>query len=160
MLFEAIKQDLTVFLIATLPIIELRGAIPYGIGILKMPFIETFIWAFLGNIFPVFFILKLLNPAILLLFRHSIFLKKHTELYFEKLHKKHSQKFNELGTIFLAIFVAIPIPGTGAWTGALLAYLFNMPFWLAFFSIALGVAGAGIIVTFFSEFAIIVSSLI
>lgn len=146
-----ISNGLIVFFLSMLPVTELRGSIPYGIGILHMTTLSAFVWGVLGNIIPVFFLLKFLDPVVKWLFRRSSFLKKHFEKYFEGLHKKHSKKFDELGAIFLAAFVAIPLPGTGAWTGALLAYLFNIPFWLAFGSISLGVLGAGIIMTFFSE---------
>lgn len=151
MLVKWLSDGLIVFFLSMLPITELRGSIPYGIGILKMTTLTVFIWAVAGNIFPVFFIIKFLDPAVKFLFKLSLFLEKHIKKYFEKLHTKHSAKFNELGAIFLALFVAVPLPGTGAWTGALLAYLLNIPFWLAFGSISLGVLGAGVIVTFFSE---------
>lgn len=150
-LFKLLPAGLQIFIISLLPIVELRGGIPYGIGILGKNVFFTFIWAILGNIFPVFFILKILDPVINWIFKHIPFLEKHIKAYFEKLHAKHSENFNRLGAIFLALFVAVPLPGTGAWTGAVLAYLFNIPFWLAFGSISLGVIGAGILVAFFSE---------
>lgn len=142
-----------------LPVIELRGGLPYGLVVFHMNIVEAFIWSVLGNIMPVFFLLKLLDPVVKWIFKHSPYLEKHVKQYFEKLHHKHSAKFNDLGALFLATFVAIPIPGTGAWTGALLAYLFNIPFKLAFGAITLGVVGAGIIVALASESAIGIFSL-
>ncbi|MBI4994900.1 small multi-drug export protein [Candidatus Peregrinibacteria bacterium] len=150
-LFKTLPPELQVFIISLLPVIELRGGIPYGIGILGKGAFFSFVWAVLGNIFPVFFILKFLDPVINWIFKHIPFLEKHIKQYFEKLHVKHSGNFNKWGAFFLALFVAVPLPGTGAWTGALLAYLFNIPFWLAFGSISLGVIGAGFLVAFFSE---------
>lgn len=134
-----------------LPVGELRFGIPYGMGILDMNALSAFTWGVLGNILPVFFLLKYLDPVFKWLFHHSPFLEHHFKKYFAKLHHKHSLKFNELGAIFLAIFVAIPLPSTGAWTGALIAYILDIPFWLAFGSISLGVLGAGVLVTFFSQ---------
>lgn len=154
-----ISDGLVVFFLSMLPVTELRGSLPYALGILKMPLIPAFLWSVAGNIAPVAFLLFFLNPIFQFFFKHFSFLEKHTKKYFEKLHHKHTAKFNELGAIFLAIFVAIPLPGTGAWTGALLAYLFSIPFWLAFGSISLGVLGAGIIVAFFSESVIHMASL-
>lgn len=151
MILLSLQYGLTVFFLSMLPITELRGSIPYGIGILKMHWFAVFVWSVLGNIVPVFFLLKLFDPFVKCFFKNFYFLEKHGRAYFEKLHNKHSLKFNKLGAVFLAFFVAVPLPGTGAWTGALLAYLFNIPFWLAIGSISLGVLGAGIIVTFFSE---------
>lgn len=151
MLTKWLSDGLVVFFLSMLPVTELRGSIPYGIGVLKMDTIPAFFWGVIGNIMPVLFLLKWLDPVIKWIFQHIPWLEKHLKTYFEKLHKKHTAKFNKLGAIFLAVFVAIPLPGTGAWTGALLAYLFNIPFRLAFGSISLGVFGAGIIVAFFSE---------
>lgn len=146
-----LRNALIVFFLSMTPLAELRLGIPYGMGVLKMATLETFFWGVLGNIIPVIILLKLLPLATEWIFRHSNFLKTRLKKYFERLHVQHSTKFNRLGALFLAAFVAVPLPGTGAWTGALLAYLFNIPFWLAFGSISLGVVGAGVIVAFLSE---------
>lgn len=151
MFLNWLSNGLVVFFLSMLPITELRGSIPYGIGVLKMDALSSFFWGVFGNIIPVIFLLKWLEPVVKWIFQNIKWLEKHLKAYFEKLHHKHSVKFNELGAVFLAIFVAIPFPGTGAWTGALLAYLFNIPFWLAFGAISLGVLGAGVLVTFFTE---------
>lgn len=134
-----------------MPIGELRLGIPYGMAKLGVPAFHAFFWGILGNTIPVFFLLKLLPSFFTWIFHHSTFLEHHFKKYFEKLHSRHSLKFNELGAIFLAIFVAIPLPGTGAWTGALIAYILNIPFWLAFGSISLGILGAGVLITFFAQ---------
>lgn len=84
------------------------------------------------------------------MFKHSPFLHKYAEKYFQKLHKKHSMRFDAIGGLALAIFVAIPLPLTGAWSGAVLAYLFNIRTKIALPMIGLGILGAGIIVMFIS----------
>lgn len=149
MFLNWLADGLTVFFLSMLPVLELRAGIPYGIFKLQMNIWTALGWSIFGNIVAIVFVLKLLDPVAKWLFAHSAFLKHHGEKYFQKLHTKHSEKFNELGAVFLAIFVAVPIPGTGAWTGALIAYLLNIPFWLALGSISLGVVGAGIIVASF-----------
>lgn len=139
-------DGLTVFFLSMLPVAELKAGLLYGVFKLRMDLIVAFLWSVTGNMVPIFFILKFLDPVVKWLFQHSAFLKHHLEQYFQKLHAKHSSKFNDAGAIFLAIFVAIPSPGAGAWTGAALAYLLNIPFWLAFGAIFLGVLADGIIV--------------
>lgn len=151
MLAEDIKNAVIIFLLSTTPINELRGSIPYGIFALKMNPWLALVSGILGNMTPVYFILKFLDPVMQWIFGHSSVVTRYAKRHFEKLRERHTDKFNRLGAIFLALFVAVPLPGTGAWTGALLAYLFNIPLWLAFASIGLGVIGAGILVTFFSE---------
>lgn len=151
MTIDNIKDILLVFFLSMTPINELRGSIPYGIFGLNMNPWLALLAGILGNMAPVFFFLKFLDPVIQWVFRHFPFLTNSIKRYFEKLHHKHTDKFNKLGAVFLSLFVAVPLPGTGAWTGALLAYIFRIPFWLAFGSIFLGVIGAGILITFFSE---------
>jgi len=132
--------------LSMLPVFELRWAIPYAIGILKMPVLLAFVASLFGNIVAVVVLLKFLDPLIKYLFAHSPFLRKHLEKYFEKLHVRHKESFNEWGSLFLALFVAIPLPGTGGWTGALLAYLFNIPHRFAIPALITGLVGAGVIV--------------
>lgn len=140
-----------VFFLAMLPVIELRGAIPYGLFILKMDPITTTIVAIAGNFVPVYFIIKLLDPATRWIFEKSSWCKHYIEKYFQKLHHQHSKRFNEAGYIGLAAFVAIPFPGTGGWTGAVLAYLFNLPRRQSLIAIFIGIIGAALLMTLFSD---------
>ncbi len=134
-----------------LPVIELRGAIPYGIFVLDLNPITALIFSIIGNFAPMYFILRFLDPAVTWIFGKSPFLRTHIEKYFNKLHHRHSEKFNETGYAALAAFVAIPIPGTGAWTGALLAYLFNLPKKPSLIALFIGIIGAGLFMAFFSD---------
>lgn len=151
MLLKWIGDGLVVAAISALPILELRAGILYGIGVEHLSPFATLFWGISGNMLPIYFLLKYLDIPVQWIFKYSPYLQHHIEKYFNKLHHRHSTKFNELGALFLAVFVAIPLPGTGAWTGALLAYLFKIPFWLALGSIGLGVLGAGVLVTFFAQ---------
>ena len=130
-------------LVSMVPVIELRGGIPYGVGF-GLSYPEAFIAAFVGNMLPIPFIM---------LFLRRIFewLKKYekTRSVIERLETrahlkgKKVEKYRSLG---LFILVAIPLPGTGAWTGALVASVLDMRMKTALPIIALGVITAGVIV--------------
>lgn len=142
------SPELVILLISMSPIFELRGAIPVAIGVYDMPALSAFLWAVLGNIIPIIFIILGLDLLInkLLIHRIYIFNRFFTWL-FERTRRKHSKKIEKWKELALMIFVAIPLPGTGAWTGALIAFVFGIPLKRAFPSISLGVIIAGVIVT-------------
>ena len=131
-----------------LPIGELRVAIPVGMTVYDLPFWSAFLWSFIGNIIPIFFVIWGLDLLINKFAVHRIyFLNKFFNWLFERTRKKHTKSFERWQNLALVIFVAIPLPGTGAWTGALIAYVFGIPLKRAFPLIGLGVLIAGIIVT-------------
>ena len=105
--------ELAVFFIAMIPLIECRGAIPFGMLVLNMPLWEVLPIAIAGNIFPVPFILLLIRPVINWL-KKTRFLHPIAHWIEAKAEKKKDKvlKYSKWG---LFIFVAIPIPGTGAW---------------------------------------------
>lgn len=140
-----ILRELIVVIIAALPIFELRGAIPVAINLFKFPWYYAFLLAFIGNILPVPFILIFLERIVKVLSRFDIFRRFFDWLFTRTKRRTGSlQKYERIG---LMVFVAVPLPLTGAWTGALLAVLVGMPFWRAFISITLGVLIAGVIIT-------------
>jgi uncharacterized membrane protein len=130
---------------AVLPISELRGAIPIAIGVYHFPWYYAYLFSVIGNLLPVPFLLLLLNKAIPLLGRIGFF-NRLMQRYFAwtKRRAKYIERYGWLG---LTLFVAIPLPVTGAWTGSILAVLLGMKFKYAFSAISLGVVIAGIIVT-------------
>src|SRR4030067_273288 len=130
---------------AVLPISELRGAIPLAIFTYDFPWYYAYLFGVIGNLLPVPFILLLFNAVIPLLSRVN-FLDRLLQWYFAWT-KRRSKSIERYGWLGLAIFVAIPLPVTGAWTGAILAALLGMKFKYAFSSIAVGVLVAGVIVT-------------
>jgi uncharacterized membrane protein len=138
--------ELTVFFSAMLPITELRGAIPLGF-LLGLPAEAAFLWAYIGNLIPCFFILWALGPISQFLMRHSKFFDKFFTKLYERTHDKHKDALEKYGPIFLIIFVAIPLPGSGGWTGSLVAFLFGISYWKAMSLIAIGIAIAGMIIT-------------
>ena len=140
----AIPNEIKLIIISMLPIIELRGAIPVGV-LLGMPPIESFLISVVGNLIPI--------PFVILLGRPIFNWLKKTKLFaglMEKLEKRIEKKADSVmkkAALGLYIFVAIPLPGTGAWTGALIASMFDMRFKYALPAIVLGVLTAGIIMT-------------
>jgi len=139
--------ELKVFLIAMSPILELRGSIPMALGVYHLTWWSAFLISVLGNIVPVIFILLLLESVSGYLSRHSRLFNRFFTWLCERTRKKHAQTFERWKDLALMIFVAIPIPFTGAWTGSLCAFVFGIPFKRAFPAIAGGVIIAGIIVT-------------
>jgi len=143
--FELFTKEIWVAFISMVPLIELRGAIPVGMS-LGLSALTTYIVAVLGNILPIPFIIWFSRPIM-------AWLKKTKALkpIADKLEKKteaNREKIMKYSAFGLFVFVAIPLPGTGAWSGALAASLFDMRFKYAFPSIALGVMAAGIIMCF------------
>ena len=125
------------------PVIELRGAIPIGVANGLEPWFAT-ILAVIGNLIPIPFILLLLNKIF-----DWLRDKKHTKkmiAWLEKKAEKNRKKVDKYGWLGLIILVAIPLPGTGAWTGALVASCFKMKFKPSMLAIIAGVIIAAIIV--------------
>jgi uncharacterized membrane protein len=135
---------LWVFLMAATPVWELRGAIPFGMFALHLPWPWVFFVSLLGNIFPVPFIILFLEPVSKVL-RRVKFMEKMLDWIFERTRRRSDmvKKYERIG---LMVFVAVPLPGTGAWTGSLIAFLLAIDLRSAFWPIALGVVIAGVIV--------------
>lgn len=135
---------LYVFGMSILPIVELRGAIPLGAG-LGMNMWLTFLLSVIGNLLPVPFLL-LFGGKVL---RYFASFEKFGKPFRKILEIGESKVAKMKKTVFwgLLAFVAIPLPGTGAWTGALVAITLNLDFKRAFPPIVLGVLAAGVIVT-------------
>ena len=143
-----LKNYLLVFFISMVPIVELRGAIPIGLG-LGLPALPTYFLCVLGNMLPV--------PFIYLFARKFLIWGYHKPLIGpicrfcinkgEKGGRALEAKAGKGMTVALLLFVGIPLPGTGAWTGALIAAVLNMRLKRAVPVIFLGVVIAGCIIT-------------
>ena len=138
------KSLFTVF-VAMLPIVELRGAIPVGVAI-GLDVRYTFILALIGNLIPVPFIILFIRRILEWLRTKSEWLDRVINKKVEKT-MKHSDLIYKSKLLGLMIFVAIPLPGTGAWTGALLAALLDLRLKNAFPAILCGVLIAGILIS-------------
>lgn len=135
-------QLLTAFLISMAPVVELRGGIIYAAAS-GIPFIEAFVVCLMGNIFPVPFIILFTRRVFTYLSR---FKRAGNMVCWMESHARGKawSKYTMLG---LFVLVAIPLPGTGAWTGSLVAVALDMRMKRAFPVIALGVLAAGIIMS-------------
>ncbi|MBN2184550.1 MAG: small multi-drug export protein [Candidatus Krumholzibacteriota bacterium] len=140
-----ISPRLMTFLISILPVSELRGAIPYALtkGGLEWP--EAYIFAVLGNFLPVIPLLIFLERISDWLRRYPVF-DRFFDWFFKRTKRKGKliERFEALG---LVLFVAIPLPVTGAWTGCAAAFLFKIPLRLAIPAVASGILIAGAVVT-------------
>ena len=139
----AFNKELAVVALGALPVSELRGAIPLALAMGFSP-VKAYTLAFIGNLIPVIPLLFLLRPIADKL-RHIKLFAKFFDWLFERTRKKATlvERFEALGLI---LFVAIPLPITGAWTGCVAATLFKIRFRYAFIAILLGVVIAGFIV--------------
>ena len=139
------EEILKVLLIAASPIVELRGAIPMAIITFGFPWYHALLLAIIGNLLPVPFILLFLDAATRLLSKVALF-NRILNWLFERTRRRGRiiERYKRIG---LVLFVAIPLPVTGAWTGSLAAVLFGLNLRHAFLSIFIGVVIAGVIVT-------------
>ncbi|MFH0935766.1 MAG: small multi-drug export protein [Candidatus Omnitrophota bacterium] len=138
-----IPRELIVVIMGALPVSELRGAIPLALSF-GMPALKAFWLSVAGNLIPIIPILFLLEPVSNRLRRFKVW-SRYFDWLFERTRKraKQVQRYEFLGLI---LFVAIPLPMTGAWTGAVAASLFKVKFRYAVAAIVLGVLIAGVIV--------------
>ncbi len=139
-----LMKYLSVFGMAMLPLAELRGSIILG-STLELPWFETYIISVLGNMLPVPFILLFIRT--ILKWMKKIPKLDKIALWLENKAHKNSKKILKYATFGLFVFVAIPLPGTGAWTGSLAAAVLDMRMKYALPSIFGGVLVAGFIMT-------------
>lgn len=146
-LFKGGGKEVAIFIISLLPILELRGGL-IAARILGVEFIKAFIICYIANILPVPFILLFINYLFNKMSKWKP-TKKIVDWLSNKTLKKKDQ-IDKYGYFGLFLFVGIPLPGTGAWTGSLLAILLNLEKKKSFIAIALGVLAAGIIMSLLS----------
>jgi len=142
---QKVSPELITVLLAALPISELRGAIPYAITVGGMGWQKAFVLSVVGNFLPVLPILLFLESVSNRLRRHPRWDRFFSWL-FERTRRKGRlvERFEALG---LVLFVAVPLPVTGAWTGCVAAFIFKIPLRLALPAILCGILIAGTVVT-------------
>ena len=146
-LFNGLDKNLIIFLISCMPILELRGGL-IAATLLGLNPVTSFIICFIGNILPIPFILYFITPLF-----DRLKKTKHLSKLVNKLEQKANNKKESIEKsefIGLLLFVGIPLPGTGAWTGTLIASMINMNKKKAFIAATLGVILAGIIMMIIS----------
>ena len=140
-----ISPELVTVVLAALPVSELRGAIPYAITVGGMSWQKAFALSVVGNFAPVLPVLLLLETVSNWLRRYPLWDRFFSWL-FERTRRRGKlvERFEALG---LVLFVAVPLPVTGAWTGCVAAFIFKVPLKLALPAILCGILIAGTVVT-------------
>ena len=138
-------ESLLTMLVSMVPVIELRGGVPFGTALGLSP-LNALVVSIIGNMLAIPFIIVYIRRIFLWMRRKSPRLNALVDRLEKKAHLK-GKKVTRYKYIGLWLFVAIPLPGTGAWTGALIAALLDMPLRRAVPSIFLGVVTAGLIMT-------------
>ena len=136
------NQYLYLFVISMMPIVELRGGIPVGAA-MGLPFWQVYLICVLGNLFPVPFLIKFSKTVLLFLAKKRIL-----GGFFQKIIDKANAKALTIGKyelLGLCLFVAVPLPGTGAWTGALVATALQLRLLPSCIAISVGVLISGLI---------------
>ncbi len=149
-IFSGFPPTAAVFIISALPIAELRAAIPVGLFTYDLPILTTFFYAVIGNMLPVIILLWGLDKISGALMHRNYFFNRFFTWLFERTRRRHTKKFERYGALALIMFVAIPLPVTGGWTGSVAAFVFGIPFKKSLPLIFTGVMIAGIITTFIS----------
>lgn len=147
-LLSGLPPELIVIIVAAVPIIELRGAIPIGILLLRLPPWETFMLAMIGNTLPVPVLLLLLGPMRRWATGWPVVgpVLRWAE---ERANRRRGQ-VERYGFPGLIAFVGVPLPGTGAWTGSLIAVILGLSFWRSLAAICMGVVAAGLAIALLS----------
>lgn len=148
-LIDVLGAHFGVMICAMIPIIELRGAIPLGMG-LGLQWWQSYLYAVIGNMIPVPFILLFITKIIALMTRSRVKFFNKIGTWLTNKAEKNRGKIEKYSFWGVCLFVAVPLPVTGAWTGSLVAATIGMKWWKALLSCFLGVLIAGVIVTLIS----------
>jgi len=149
-LFRNIPPELATFLIAMVPISELRASIPIAIEAYHLSAPAAYLWSVLGNLVPMILIVLILEPVASWLSRNFRIFERFFNWLFEHTRKKGQKKFERWGELAVFILTATPIPLLGGWTGPLAAFVFNIKLKKSIPLIILGCMTAGVIVTIFT----------
>lgn len=147
------SRELITILTGATPIGEVRAAIPLALAAFGFSPLKAYLLGVLGNILPILPILLVLNYLSEFLMQNFSFFNKFFNWLFKytrERHQEHFEKYNFWGALALFVFVAIPLPLTGIWSGCLAAFVFGIPFWRSALAISAGAAAAGLIVLLIS----------
>lgn len=144
--FSEFSSELTVFLVALLPVIELRGSIPLGLALGMTP-VSVYFFSLLGSMFPLVPWYYLIKP-VFSRFKNTRIFRTSADWFYQRTMTKNRQ-IKKYGLWGLLVFVALPLPGTGGWTGITLASFMGLKVIPAVLAIFIGLALSGLIVLFF-----------
>lgn len=148
-LLQGLPEELIVMIISAIPVIEVRGAIPVGMTLFRMPPVYTALISVFASMLPVPVILLAITKVLAYLKTTRLFHKFAVRLE-NRSQSKKAESIRKYGALGLIIFVGIPLPGTGVWTGSLIAALLGIKFRWAFLAVLAGDIIAAIIVTLIS----------
>ncbi len=137
-------QEVIVLVLAAIPVFEVRASVPLGIAVYHLPVVTTVILSIIGSVLPVFPLLWILNNLTEHLRKIPSF-DKFFEWLFNRTRSK-SKLIEDLELVGLTLFIAVPLPGTGVWTGTIAAYLLGLRWIPTFFAGLVGTAIASIVV--------------
>ena len=146
-LFHGVSKDVVIFIISLMPILELRGGL-LAATLLKVPYLRALVICVAGNVLPIPFVLLFLEMIFKWMEKWSV-TKKVVDWLIKKGNSKRSQ-IDKYGYLGLILFVGIPLPGTGAWTGSLVAILLGLDKKKSFICILIGVMLAAAIMSILS----------
>lgn len=150
-LAQALPDPLVVFLMGMLPVTELQGAIIFGVTVLGMNPWIAFLSGTAGCITMAMLLLLFLERVTEFMRKRSSLLRRLFDWLFHRTQAKYSARISEIGHIALFTYIAIPTPGSGGWTGSLIAYVFGIPRKKAALILVSGLVVTGLIVMFGTE---------
>lgn len=139
-------SELIITLISALPLVELNGALPVALEVFDFGLRKALFFSIIGNFLPVPFIIYFFDPIAQWLMVKSRFFKSFFEWLFARTRNKFIKDHQRWGYLGLIIFVAIPIPGAGAWTASLASRLFDIPKKKSMFYIFIGILVASVVI--------------
>lgn len=144
---HGLPPELVVLLFAMVPIFELRGALPVAHLVFSFPVWKAYLISVIGNLLPVLPILVLLNPTSQWLTQRFEIAQRFFDWLFDRTRRRTEDKVKKYGPLGLMLFVAIPLPITGAWTGCVAAFVFGIGARRALGPVTAGVLIAGVVVS-------------
>ena len=145
----AYGKEILVFIISLLPILELRGGL-LAAALIGLDPVKSYIISIIGNALPVPFILLLITKILSWMKKSKIKLFNKVANWLDEKVEKHKGQIEKFGYLGVVLFVGIPLPGTGAWTGSLIASVLNMDRKKTFLAVMLGIFMASIIMMLLS----------
>jgi len=144
---ENVPSELATMFLAAVPITEIRASIPIAFNMYQMPIISAVFWSVAGNMIMALILIVLIDPISKFLGRNFNFFDKLFKWFFERTRKRFYNKYSKYGDLGLILFVAVPLPTTGCWSGAVAAWLFGIEPRKSFMLIFIGILISAFIVS-------------
>lgn len=144
---NGIPAELAVLLLSFAPIMELRAALPVALGVYDMPLIKAFPLVIVGNMLPALLIIYGWDSVVKAICNNWPWLNKLLEKWYQKTQRQWDKKIEKYGPWALILFVAIPLPGSGVWSGSLAAWIFGIDKKNALLGVFIGAVLSGVVVT-------------